>query len=114
MEYVYDELSYKVVGSLFDVYKKLGSGHPEKAYGSALLQDFGEKEIEFKQGGAGKYCPDFLIDEKFVLGFKVKPSFSKRDVSQMNRYLKLKKLKLGVLAVFWKSGVKFTRVLNID
>jgi len=33
---IYKELSYKICGLAFEVYKKLGYGHKEKVYGNAF------------------------------------------------------------------------------
>jgi GxxExxY protein len=56
---------------------------------------------------------DFIIDEKIVLEIKQGDRFHKNDFEQVYNYLKSTGLKLGILARFSKSGVKFKRVVNV-
>ena len=120
---VYPELSYQIIGALFEVATDLGSGHKERFYQRAVgnaLRKIGLKVIEqapvrILHGGkfVGIYYFDFLVEDKIVLEIKVRDFFSKKDIEQLYAYLKAKKLKLGIIAHFTKSGVKFKRVVNI-
>ena len=60
----------------------------------------------------GIYYFDFLIDNKIILELKVRNYFSNKDISQLYSYLKAKDIKLGLIAHFTRSGVKFKRVVN--
>ncbi|MBU3901043.1 GxxExxY protein [Patescibacteria group bacterium] len=121
---VYPELSYKIVGILFDVWSNIGSNHKEAFYQRAVVKDLERAKLSFieqlpvkinyKGDLVGKYFFDFLIDDKIVLEIKVRDYFSKKDISQLYSYLKVKNLKLGIIAHFSKTGVKFKRVLNIN
>lgn len=42
---VYPELSYKIVGILFDVYNELGYGFQEKHYQRAVTKALKDKEL---------------------------------------------------------------------
>ena len=56
---IYPELSYKIVGCLFEVFKKLGAGHREKYYQNAIKEEFLKQEIKFKEQilvKIGNYC----------------------------------------------------------
>ncbi len=46
---VYKELSYKVVGVIFEVFKELGYGFKERYYEDAIAKEFKNKGIEFKR-----------------------------------------------------------------
>jgi len=48
-ELVYPELSYKLVGILFDVYNNLGSGHKEKYYCNAINNSLSDASINFQK-----------------------------------------------------------------
>ncbi len=37
---IYKELSYEIIGSLFEVYNELGYGHPERYYYKAIEKAF--------------------------------------------------------------------------
>lgn len=120
---VYPELSYKIVGILFEVYNNSGYGYQEKHYQRAIALLLKEKNILFKEqvgislvfksNNIGKYFLDFLIDDKIVLEIKKGDRFSKIHIDQINNYLKSAKYKLGILATFTSGGIKFKRILNI-
>jgi GxxExxY protein len=119
---VYKELSYRIVGILFEVYNELGYGHKEKNYEEAIAHSFTENEIlfkrqapyaiKFKEKVVGKSYLDFLVDNKIVLEIKKGDYFSKSNISQVKEYLAITKMKLAILANFTSTGVKFHRVLN--
>ena len=56
---------------------------------------------------------DFLIENKIILELKQGNLFSRKDIEQVYNYLKASNLKLGILARFTKSGVKYKRIINI-
>ena len=121
---LYPELSYQVVGILFDIFTELGYGYRENQYQKAVEMALKsiklgyEKELPVKISYKGEFVTtvylDFLIDSKIVLELKQGNRFNKKDIEQVYNYLKATKLKLGILARFTKSGVKFMRVVNID
>ncbi len=120
---VYPEMSYNIVGALFEVYKELGSGYREKYYQRAVAIELKKRGLHFKEQVAiplsykeiqlGKCFLDFLVENKIVLEIKKDEKFSKKHIDQVCSYLKASNLKLGLLANFTKDGVKFKRLLNI-
>jgi len=120
---IYPELSYTLIGVLFDVYNHLGPGHKEKYYQKAMAVSLKETGLAFKEqlyspvifndNNIGRYYLDFLIEDKIVLEIKSGEKFLKQNITQIYSYLKIKKLKLGILANFTKEGLKFRRILNI-
>ncbi len=120
---VYPELSYLIVGVMFDVYKELGGDLQEKHYQRALSSEFKNRKIKFseqvkvpliyKEQKIGYYALDFLIEDKIAIEIKKDNNFSPRNIRQLYSYLKSLNLKLGILANFTKQGLKFKRVLNI-
>jgi len=123
-ELVYPELSYKLVGLLFDVYNSLGSGHKEKYYCNAIDKALVDASIKFekelfiplyyKDKKVGQYFIDFLVENKIVLEIKIGDRFPKRNIDQIFSYLKVSNLKLGILANFTSDGIKFKRILNLN
>ncbi|PIR44193.1 GxxExxY protein [Candidatus Wolfebacteria bacterium CG10_big_fil_rev_8_21_14_0_10_31_9] len=121
---IYPQLSYKIVGALFEVYNSLGYGYKEKYYQRALseaLKGLGIKfkeqllsTVKFKNNDIGKIFLDFLIDDKIVLEIKKTDRFSKTEIEQVLGYLKATNLKLGIIAHFTKDGIKYKRILNIN
>jgi len=44
---LYKELSYKLVGCIYEVYNKIGSGFKESVYQNALKVELKEKDVDF-------------------------------------------------------------------
>lgn len=117
------ELSYQIVGALFDVFLELGYGYRENQYQKAVeiaLKKLGlsySKELPVKISYRGEFIAtnylDFLIDKRVILELKQGNRFNKNDIDQLYNYLKATKLKLGILARFTRSGVKFKRIVNL-
>jgi len=120
---IYSDLTHKIIGALFSVFNNIGSGHKESFYQKSVayelnLSGFTFKEqlpvrVAYKGKNIGLYYFDFLIDDKIVLEIKVRNFFSKKDINQLYSYLKAKNLKLGIIAHFTRTGVKFKRVVNL-
>lgn len=120
---VYPELSYQIVGLLYDVHNKIGGGHKEKYIQRAIEILLKKNKIAYQKEllcplifegkTIGKYFLDFLIENKIVLEIKVGERFSKESIDQVFSYLKVNNLKLGILAQFTKEKVRFRRILNL-
>lgn len=121
---IYKDLSYEIVGILYEVYNDLGYGYQEKYYERAIekyLRDAKMKyvrqapyKILIKDEVIGRYYMDFLIEDKIVLEIKKGNHFSRKNLDQAKGYLKSSGKKLAILANFTTDGVKFYRVLNIN
>jgi len=120
---VHKELSYKIIGALYEVYNALGYGYKEKVYEKALckiLQQEGMAfknqvpyKLYFKGEYLGIYYLDLLIDERVIVELKQGNNYSSQHFKQVKEYLKITNLKLAILANFTPSGVKYIRVLNL-
>lgn len=74
---VYPELSYSVIGVLFDVFNELGYGYREKYYQRAIAEEFKSLGMPFREElrfpvlfkgkQVGWHVFDFFIDNKIVL-----------------------------------------------
>ena len=119
---IYKELSYKIVGILFEVYNALGYGYQEKYYEKAIEKYFITNKMKFKRQVPykiavkgeviGRYYLDFLVEDKIILEIKKGNYFSKRNIEQIKGYLKATEMKLAILANFTPNGIRFFRVLN--
>lgn len=119
---IYKELSYSIVGILFEALNLLGYGYQEKYYEKALIKLFSDAGIKFKnqvpfkisiKGEViGRYYLDFIIEDKVVLEIKRGYFFPKTNIEQVQGYLKVTNLKLAILANFSPSGIKYKRILN--
>lgn len=120
---IHKDLSYKVVGIIFKVFNELGYGYYEKYYQKAVALEFDnqklsyirEKEVPliYQNKNIGKYFLDFIVENKIVIELKVANFFHNRDIKQILSYLKTSGLKLGLLVIITKNGVKYKRIINI-
>lgn len=120
---VYPELSYRIVGTLFDVYNQLGPGFDESTYQRAVSLAFKAADIvfeeqvyavvEYKGEKVGRKYFDFLIDKRIVLEIKRGDRFSKTHMDQVISYLKTNHLKLGILAYFGPRKLSYKRLVNL-
>ncbi len=120
---IYKDLSYKIVGVLFDVYNDIGYGYKEKYYEKAVAKCFDERgikyqeqimyKIKFKDEILGNQFLDFLVEGKIILEIKQGNYFSRKNIKQVEAYLKVTNRKLAILANFTSKGVKTMRILNI-
>lgn len=45
VDLLYEDLTYKIRGAIFDVHKALGSGHKESIYHKALAEEFKKQAV---------------------------------------------------------------------
>jgi GxxExxY protein len=122
-DFVFPDLSFKIIGAAFEVYNQLGSGHREKIYQNALSVQLKKAEIKFekeiyyplifKGEKIGKNYFDFLVDDKVIVEIKRSDKFSASHFEQLNNYLKVANLKLGILISFTSKNVRIKRVVNL-
>ncbi len=119
---VYPELSYRIVGILFEVHNRLGGNFEEKYYQRAVEKllslnklKFNKElkaDISFEGDRIGKYFLDFLVEDKIILELKAVPRVLPIHFRQVRSYLKVKNLQLGILANFRGSKLTYKRILN--
>jgi len=119
---IYPELSYILMGILFEVHNKLGTKYQEKHYQKAIEIKLKELNIpykrevkvnvEFGKENLGEFFIDFIIDNKIILEIKKIWKITQDDIKQVLRYLKATKLKLAILANFKYRRLEYRRVLN--
>lgn len=121
-EYLYLDLTEKLIGFAFKIFKEMGYGHPEKVYQKCFeleLKNSGvkyqrEKYSKIKYDGetVGRYFLDFLVENNVAVEIKVRREIYQNDWIQLLNYLKARNLKIGLLLVFTKSGVIVKRLAN--
>ncbi|MBT5337729.1 GxxExxY protein [Candidatus Falkowbacteria bacterium] len=122
-KYVYSELSHDIIGAAYDVQNKIGVGHPEKTYQKALGAELFRRGRTYREQVTVtlkyenivdiKRRFDFIVEEKVVVELKVGPHIGRSDFLQINEYLKMSKMQLGLIILFSSKGVKVRRVINI-
>ena len=108
---VENDLSYIIRGCVFDVYNELGPGLLESIYEAALAYELREKGLNVKTqvGLPVKYKDthlelgyriDILVEDKVIIELKSIETILDVHHKQVLTYLKLTKLKLGLLINF--------------
>ena len=120
---LFPELSYRIIGILFDVYNTLGYGHSERAYQRAVATALRAASLSFREQvytpltyrnvKVGSSYFDFLIEGKIILELKRGDRFAKSHLDQLLQYLKAADLKLGVLAYFAPRKLHYRRIINL-
>jgi len=118
---VYSDLSYQIMGAVFEVHKKLGPGFLESVYQKALIEELSGRgmnveterviDLIYKDKKTGAHRLDLVIEDKVVVELKTVEGFSIHHKAQLTSYLKASGYKLGILVNFSKAKVEYRRVL---
>jgi GxxExxY protein len=121
MNIIYPDLSYEIMGAIFEVHKKLGPGFLESIYEKALIEELSNRGMKFetqkiinltyKNKKIGIHRLDLVVEDKVVIELKTVERFSVHPKAQLTSYLKASGYKLGILVNFSKSKVEYNRVL---
>lgn len=119
---IYPNLSYKIMGVLFKVHRKLGNSYQEKYYQRAVAAGFDKEKISYKREvlvplayenkRIGKYFLDFVVEEKIALEIKAVPFLRDEYLNQVLAYLDVANLKLGIIANFRTNRLTYKRLVN--
>jgi ATP-dependent DNA helicase RecG len=120
-ELLYEDVTYKVRGAIFNVKKQLGLGHKEKIYQNALEEEFKKIELKFSKEKRidikyddkkiGVYQPDFIIEDRIILEIKALPFTGKAEKQQLWHYLKGSNYKLAMLVNFGRNDIEIGRII---
>lgn len=114
---IYPELSYLIVGLCFQVHNELGRFSREKQYADSLENKIKEIKLPYKRelrvGDSGNIV-DFLFDDKILLDLKAKRIVIKEDYYQIQRYLQLLAIRLGIIINFRSHYLTPKRVVLIE
>lgn len=119
---VLKEESYKLMGLLFEVHRKLGSVYKEKNYQDAIEEILKRERIPYKREEKitlkfenleiSNFFADFIIDKKILLEVKVKKFITQNDIRQTLRYIKSANLPLGIIVNFRHDKLEYKRLIN--
>ena len=118
---IYRDLSYQIMGAIFEVHKELGPGFLESVYKKALLLELtgrGMKVDEekvfaliYKGKKVGTHRLDLIVEDRIVVELKTVERFAPHHTAQLLSYLKASGHRLGILVNFSKSKVESRRVV---
>ena len=120
---LYPDLSYRIIGCAYSVFKELGSGCLEKHYQRAMKISLDKNsienkeqvshEIKFEDKLIGRIFLDFLVEDKIIVEIKKSDKFSVENINQVYNYLKATGLQLALIINFGRTEVKFKRIINV-
>jgi GxxExxY protein len=120
-----DNVSREVIGAAIEVHRHLGPGLLESAYEACLCQELAMRNLPYERQkplclhykGTDLDCGyrlDLVVAEKVILELKSVEKLDPIHQAQLLTYLRLSRLKLGLLINFnvpvLKSGIK--RIVN--
>jgi GxxExxY protein len=120
-----DQLSNVIIGSMIEVHRHLGPGLLDSTYEECLCREFALRGLEFERQkplpvnykGVNLDCGyrlDIVVNNLVVLELKAVEKLLPIHEAQLLTYLKLSRLRLGMLANFnvilAKDGIK--RIVN--
>ena len=118
---LYEDLTYKIRGIVFDVYNNLGFVHKESIYQNALEEGLKknnilyerEKNIDviYEDKKVGTYRPDFIVDGKIIIETKALPFIGEIERKQILHYLRGSDYKLALLVNFGSDKLKIDRLV---
>ena len=106
-----EELTYKIRGAIFAVYKELGPGLLENIYEAALVYELEKRVLKVEQQKQiqvyydGKVLPvdysiDLLVEDKVILELKSVSDLKDVHFKQLLTYLRITKKRVGLLVNF--------------
>ena len=111
-----DLLTEKVIGCAIEVHRALGAGLLESTYQTCLSQELTLNKIKFKLEVQlpiiykgfnidGGYRIDILVEDQLILELKAVEEIKNIHVAQLLTYLKLFKIKTGLLINFNRGKI---------
>jgi GxxExxY protein len=119
---IYRDLSYQIMGAIFEVHKELGPGFVESVYEKALLLELTSRGMKvdvekvfaltYKGKKVGTHRLDLIVEDKIVVELKTVERFAAHHTAQLLSYLKASGHRLGILVNFSKAKIEFRRVVT--
>ena len=112
---------YQIVGSAIEVLNELGHGINEKPYENAMAVELGFRKIpvsqqviydvHYKGYKVGVFIPDLIAFDSVVIDTKVIDRITDAERGQMLNYLKITKLRVGVILNFKNPKLEWERLV---
>lgn len=121
--FLYKELSYKLVGAFYNVRNSYGSGQKEIVYQKALAEELEALNIPFKREVSisikslktdktlGNYKLDFIVGEKIIVETKSMKFTPVKIEQQLYSYLRSTPYLVGYLVNFGSTNIYIKRII---
>ena len=111
----------KIIGFAFEVLNEVGHGLNEKIYENSLTVLFKLNNIAFDQqrrftvffrgAEVGEFVPDLIAFGSVIVDTKVIDRITDHERGQMLNYLRITKLRVGLILNFKNARLEFERVV---
>ena len=118
---LHKELVFSIVGCAIEVLNTIGHGLHEKPYKNALVVEFSLKKISFEQQRrfqvaykgvqVGEFIPDLIAGDAVVVDAKVIDRITDLERGQILNYLRITKLRVGLILNFKKPKLEWERIV---
>ena len=115
------EETHRILGCAFDVLNEIGHGLHEKIYENGLTVSFRMGNIGFEQQRSfpvlfrsqkvGEFIPDLVVFNAVVVDPKVIDRITDHERGQMMNYLRITKLRVGVILNFKHARLEWERIV---
>ena len=111
----------KIIGFAFEVLNEVGHGLHEKIYENSLTVLFKQSGVAFDQQRrfpvffrgveVGEFIPDLIAFDSVIVDMKVIDRITDHERGQMLNYLRITKLRVGLILNFKHARLEFERVV---
>ena len=111
----------KIIGFAFDVLNEVGHGLNEKIYENSLVVLFKQNSIAFDQQRrfpvdfrgvqVGEFIPDLIAFRSVIVDAKVIDRITDHERGQMLNYLRITKLRVGLILNFKHARLEWERIV---
>ena len=118
---LYRDEVFQIVGCAIEVLNTLGHGILEKPYENALVVEFGLRNIPYRQqpvfdvlykgNKVGLFVPDLIAFDAVVVDTKVIDRITDHERGLMLNYLRITKLRVGVILNFKHAKLERERIV---
>ena len=118
---LFKEEVFQLVGGAMEVLNGVGHGLHEKIYENALVVEFKLRAMEvdqqrrfdvlYKNVKVGEFIPDLITHVAIVVDTKVIDRITDHERGQMINYLRITKLRVGVILNFKHAKLEWERIV---
>ena len=115
----YEDITHKIIGAAYKVYKELGFGFLESVYKKAMTIELSKDDLKveaekplkvyYDNQVVGDFFADLFVEETVVVELKSVENLTKAHEVQLVNYLNSLKKEIGLLINFGPSGVEVKR-----
>jgi GxxExxY protein len=120
-ELLFKDEVFQTVGAAMEVLNGVGHGFHEKPYENALVVEFAKRgiptqqqptyDILYKGHKIGLYIPDLIAFNSVIVDAKVIDHITDVERGQMLNYLRISKLRVGVILNFKRPKLEWERLV---